>query len=198
MVGGKTYGIARKVNLVSVRVLGCDGTGTSAQLIAGLEWVATNAKKPAIANLSLSGAKDDALNAAANALSKAGVLPVVADGNSSVDACSTSPANAGRVVTVGATNRRDEETDFSNYGTCVSLCAPGAAVTSAKLGGGSATVSGSSYSAPHVVGTVALYLATHTDADPESLALWLATESTKDVLTVSKTSPDELLYTAGL
>ncbi|MFI9331030.1 S8 family peptidase [Kitasatospora sp. NPDC052868] len=198
-VGGKTYGIARKVNLVSVRVLGCDGTGTFEQLIAGIDWVTANAKKPAIANLSLGGDRNEALDKAATALSDSGVLPVVAGGNSSKDACFISPAAAPRVLTVGASNKWDEETSFSNFGPCLSLYAPGDGITSAKLGGGSATLDGSSFSAPHVTGTAALYLAAHPDATPSDINEWLDTEATKDVLTnITKSSPNALLYTAGL
>ncbi|MFF7590934.1 S8 family peptidase [Kitasatospora purpeofusca] len=198
-IGGKTYGIARKVNLVSVRVLSCTGGGSTEQLIAGIDWVTANAKKPAIANLSLGGDRDQALNKAATALSDSGVLPVVAGGNSAKDACFISPASAERVFTVGASNKWDEETSFSNYGTCVDLYAPGEGITSAKLGGGSATLDGSSFSAPHVTGTAALYLAANPDATPADINEWLETESTKDVLTnISKASPNMLLYTAGL
>ncbi|MEV4615500.1 S8 family serine peptidase [Kitasatospora sp. NPDC049258] len=100
-VGGKTYGIARKVNLVSVRVLGCDGKGTVEQLIAGRDWVAANAKKPAVASLSLGGDKDDALDKAATALSDAGILPVIAAGNGAKSACGVSPASADRLQQLG-------------------------------------------------------------------------------------------------
>ncbi|MFD4908884.1 S8 family peptidase [Kitasatospora purpeofusca] len=198
IVGGKTYGVARKVDLVGVRVVGCDGQGTNEQLIAGLDWVAANAKKPAVANISVGGDANETINKAADALSAAGILPVVSGGNGARNACLSSPASASRVTTVGATNKYDEETDFSNYGTCVSLYAPGQDITSAKLGGGSESKSGTAMAAPHVTGTVALYLAGHTDATPQDLALWLSTETTKDALTVSKASPNEMLYTAGL
>ncbi|MFE2876667.1 S8 family serine peptidase [Streptomyces roseus] len=198
-VGGKTYGVARKVNLVSVRVLGCDGYGEYSGIIAGLDWVAKNAKQPAVLNGSLGGDKSIALNDAANALSDAGVLPVVAAGNSSKDACLVSPASATRVFTVGATNRYDEETSFSNYGSCLSAYAPGEDILSAKLGGGSVALNGTSMAAPHVAGVVALYKAAHPTALPGEIAEFLNAESTKDVVqNISKGSPNELLFTAGL
>ncbi|WP_405015721.1 S8 family peptidase [Kitasatospora sp. NBC_00070] len=198
-IGGKTYGVARKVNLVGVRVLSCDGTGTTERLIAGLDWVAANAKKPAVANISLGGDESEAVNKAATALSDTGVLPVLAAGNDSKDACYVSPASAERVLTVAASSKFDEETSFSNYGTCVDLYAPGADIVSAKLGGGSIAQSGTSMAAPHVVGVVALYLAAHPDATPEGIAEWIGDNTTKDVLTkVSKSTPNALLYTNGL
>ncbi|MFD9406396.1 S8 family serine peptidase [Streptomyces sp. NPDC059989] len=198
-VGGKTYGIARKAKLVSVRVLGCDGRGEFSGIIAGLDWVAKNAKQPAVLNASLGGDKSDAVNNAANAVADAGVLPVIAAGNSAVDACGISPASATRAVSVAASTRWDEETDFSNYGTCVSLYAPGQQIDSAKLGGGAVALDGTSMAAPHVAGVAALYKAEHPNAAPGEVAAFLDDESTKDVLTsVSKGTPNQLLSTGGL
>ncbi|KOU23831.1 peptidase S8 [Streptomyces sp. WM6372] len=198
-VAGKTYGVARKANLVSVRVLGCDGKGTWSGIIAGMDWVAKNAKQPAVLNGSLGGDKSTAVNDAATALSDAGVLPVIAAGNSAKDACFISPASAQRVVTVGASNKWDEETSFSNFGPCLTLYAPGEGIVSAKLGGGSEAQDGTSMAAPHVAGVAALYKQQHPTADPAELAEFLESESTKDVLgNLTKSSPNALLFTAGL
>ncbi|MFI5982270.1 S8 family peptidase [Streptomyces sp. NPDC051555] len=198
-VGGKTYGVARKVNLISVRVLNCEGGGEISQIIAGLDWVARNAKQPAVLNGSLGGDRSDAVNNAANALSEAGVLPVIAAGNSSKDACFVSPASASKVLTVAASNQWDEETDFSNFGSCVSVYAPGQAIVSAKLGGGSIALNGTSMAAPHVAGVAALFKAAHPKAEPSEIAEFVDSESTKDVLkSVAKTSPNALLFTGGL
>lgn len=198
-VAGATYGVARKANLVSVRVLGCDGRGSWSGIIAGLDWVAKNAKQPAVLNGSLGGDRSDAMNNAATALSDAGVLPVIAAGNSAVDACNISPASASRVVTVAASNQWDEETSFSNFGPCVSLYAPGQAIVSARLGGGSVALDGTSMAAPHVAGVAALYKQAHPTAGPAEIAEFLDEESTKDVLSsVSKGTPNQVLFTGGL
>ncbi|MBT2471560.1 S8 family peptidase [Streptomyces sp. ISL-66] len=198
-VGGKTYGVARKVSLVSVRVLDCDGSGQWSGIIAGLDWVAKNAKQPAVLNGSLGGDRSDAVNNAANALSEAGVLPVIAAGNSSKDACTVSPASASGVLTVAASNSYDEETSFSNYGQCVSVYAPGQAIVSAKLSGGSVALNGTSMAAPHVAGVAALYKAAHPTAAPSEITEFIDAESTKDVLgSISKSSPNRLLFTGGL
>ncbi|MFB7053882.1 S8 family peptidase [Streptomyces vinaceus] len=198
-VAGKTYGVAPKANLVSVRVLGCDGKGTWSGIIAGLDWVAKNAKQPAVLNASLGGDLSQAVNDAADAVSTAGVLPVVAAGNSAKDACGVSPASAGLVLTVSASNRWDEETSFSNYGRCVTLYAPGEAIVSAKLGGGSVALDGTSMAAPHVAGVAALYKQAHPTATPSEINEYLESESTKDILKkLSPSAPNKLLYTAGL
>ncbi|MFJ3724250.1 S8 family serine peptidase [Streptomyces sp. NPDC090045] len=198
-VAGKTYGVASKANLVSVRVLGCDGTGTYSGMIAGFDWVAKNAKQPAVLNGSLGGDRSTTLNDAATALSDAGVLPVVAAGNSAKDACNVSPASADRVFTVAASNQYDEETDFSNWGTCVELYAPGEAIVSAKLGGGSIALNGTSMASPHAAGVAVLYKAAHPKAESGEIAEYLEGESTKDVLSkISKSSPNALLFTNGL
>ncbi|MET7618647.1 S8 family peptidase [Streptomyces sp. NPDC005408] len=198
-VGGKTYGVATGATLVSVRVLDCEGRGTWSGILAGFDWVAQNAEQPAVLNASLGGEKSVAVNNAATAVSDAGVLPVIAAGNDAVDACNISPASADRVVTVAASNRSDEETDFSNYGECVSLYAPGASIVSAKLGGGSIAFDGTSMASPHVAGAAALYKASNPTATPGEVADWLDAWSTKSVLTnVTEGSPNKLLYTDGL
>ncbi|WP_327232584.1 S8 family peptidase [Streptomyces sp. NBC_01317] len=198
-VGGRTYGVAPRTSLVSVRVLNCQGNGEDSAVIAGLDWVAKNAVQPAVLNASLGGDTSPALNAAATALSEAGVLPVLSAGNDAKNACGASPASADRVVTVAASNKRDEESAFSNWGPCVDLYAPGEDILSAKLGGGSLSLNGTSMAAPHAAGVAALYKQAHPEADPAELAGFLASESTKNVLTkLSKTSPNAILFTDGL
>ncbi len=198
-VGGETYGVARKVNLVSVRVLGCDGRGPWSGIIAGFDWVARNAHQPAVLNASLGGDRLDSVNAAATAVSDRGVLPVIAAGNDNKDACRVSPASAARVVTVGATDRFDQETDFSNWGECLDIYAPGKEIVSARLGGGSVALNGTSMAAPHVAGVAALYKAEHPNALPAEIHNFLSDKSTKDIIeNLSDNSPNQLLFTNGL
>ncbi|MFF7585911.1 S8 family peptidase [Kitasatospora purpeofusca] len=198
-VGGGSFGVARKVNLVSVRVLGCDSRGAWSGIIAGFDWVARNAKQPAVLNASLSGDRLESVNAAVTAVSDRGVLPVIEAGNSNIDACRVSPASAARVFTVGATNRFDEETGFSNWGDCLDLYAPGKDIVSAKLGGGSVALDGTSTAAPHAAGVAALYKAEHPNALPAEVADFLDDGSTKDIAqNLSGDSPNKLLFTNGL
>ncbi|MEC4576561.1 S8 family peptidase [Streptomyces virginiae] len=198
-VGGRTYGVARAARLVSVRVLGCDGRGEYSAVVAGLDWVAQNARQPAVLNVSLGGSRSDAVNRAATAVAESGTLPVIAAGNSAADACTVSPASADRVMTVAASNRADEQSGFSNRGECVEIHAPGEQIDSALLGGGSVALDGTSMAAPHVTGTAALYKAAHPAATPEEVAGWLVEKSTKDLLTGTGTgTPDRLLFTDGI
>ncbi|MFI7178440.1 S8 family peptidase [Streptomyces spororaveus] len=198
-VGGETFGVARKVSLVSVRVLGCDNRGAWSGIIAGFDWIARNAQQPAVLNASLGGDRLEAVNAAATAVSDRGVLPVIAAGNDNRDACRVSPASAARVVTVGATNRFDEETDFSNHGSCLDLYAPGKDIISARLGGGSVALDGTSMAAPHVTGVAALYKSEHPNALPAEVTDFLNEVSTKDIVqNLSNNGPNKLLFTDGL
>ncbi|CAL9280827.1 S8 family peptidase [Streptomyces sp. SudanB25_2051] len=198
-VGGSTFGVARQVRLVSLRVLGCDGRGAWSGIIGGFEWAAANAgSAPAVLNASLGGPRSEAVNAAASALYERGVLPVVAAGNSAVDACGVSPASAPGAFTVGASNHLDQEASFSNFGPCLSVYAPGTQIRSARLGGGSVALDGTSMASPHVAGVAALYKAQNPSATPGAIAGWLVDQSVKNTLTVSKTSPNRLLQTGGL
>ena len=159
-IGSTTYGVAKAVRLHSVRVLGCDGSGSWAQVIAGVDWVAANAIKPAVANMSLEGASYQALDDAVTRSIQAGVVYVVAAGNTGANACDYSPARALHALTVGATDSADRRADFSNIGTCVDLFAPGVAITSTWIGNSAATstLNGTSMASPHVAGIVANFL----------------------------------------
>ncbi|MEV0957649.1 S8 family peptidase [Streptomyces sp. NPDC049951] len=198
-VAGATYGVAPAASLVPVRVLDCEGSGTWAGIIAGLDWIAQNAERPAVVNASLGGPASSAVDDAFDALAAEGTLPVVAAGNEDQDACDVSPARADGVLAVGASDNQDRQATFSNWGTCVWLYAPGVDIVSAKLGGGSTTLSGTSMASPHVAGAAALYKEQHPDASPQDVADALATEATPDVLTgLGAGSPDRLLRTGGL
>ncbi|MFE6000580.1 S8 family peptidase [Streptomyces sp. NPDC056454] len=201
-VAGSTSGVAKDASLVGVRVLNCQGRGTWAGIIAGFDWVAKDAaagSTPAVLNASLGGARSRAVDAAVEAVADAGVLPVVAAGNEDQDACDVSPAAADGVVTVGASDRQDRETSFSNWGSCLSLYAPGADIVSAKLGGGTISLNGTSMASPHVAGVAALYKEENPSATPAAVTRWLTDTATPKVLSgLGQGSPNLLLYTGGL
>ncbi|MGP3637123.1 S8 family peptidase [Streptomyces sp. 24-1644] len=198
-VGGTTVGVAGSASLTTVRVLDCQGRGTWAGILAGLDWVARNAQQPAVVNASLGGPSSAAVDEAVGALWDRGILPVVAAGNDNEDACDVSPAGADRVVTVAASDASDRQTDFSNWGECVELHAPGAAIVSARPGGGHQPLDGTSMAAPHVAGVAVLHMEKSPDASPKEIADRLGDEATAGALSgLSPGSPDRLLYTAGL
>ncbi|WP_228992134.1 S8 family peptidase [Streptomyces sp. DH8] len=201
-VGGGTSGVAREASLVNVRVLDCGGRGTWAGILAGFDWVAEDAERtrtPAVLNASLGGARSTSVDAAVESVAAAGVLPVVAAGNDSRDACDVSPAAADGVVAVGASDRQDRETSFSNWGSCVALYAPGADIVSARLGGGAVSLNGTSMASPHVAGVAALYKQENPSAAPAAVARWLTDTATPSVLSgLGQGSPDRLLFTGGL
>jgi subtilisin family serine protease len=156
-VGGSVYGVAKRTSLVAVRVLNCSGSGTTSGVIAGINWVASHSIHPAVANMSLGGGFSAALNQAATNLVDSGVFLAVAAGNNNADACETSPASADRVFSTAASDKTDGRASFSNFGSCVTGYAPGVAIKSAWLRGGTNTISGTSMATPHVTGVAALY-----------------------------------------
>lgn len=171
-IGGATYGVAKNVKLVGVRVLDCEGSGSNSDVIAGIEWVTANHVKPAVANMSLGGGVSQALDDAMKASIQAGVTFVVAAGNENADACLGSPSRVGPAITVGATTNRDARASFSNYGTCVDVFAPGQDILSAWFTDNRATntISGTSMASPHVAGIAALYLSQHPTALPAEVS----------------------------
>jgi subtilisin family serine protease len=197
-VGGTTYGVAKGVTLIPVRVLGCTGSGTNSGVIAGVDWAANSSLRPAVANMSLGGGLSSALNqAVAGAVSK-GVTMVVAAGNEQTDACTKSPASEPSAITVGATDRTDARSSFSNYGTCVDIFAPGSSITSSSYTSSTSTAiySGTSMASPHVAGAAALVLGANPTATPAAVASFLTTNASTNRITSAGTgSPNRLLYT---
>jgi subtilisin family serine protease len=200
-IGGRTYGVAKDVKLVAVRVLDCRGTGSYSAIIAGIDWVTKNAVKPAVANMSLGGSVSAALNAAVTRSIAAGVTYAVAAGNDNTDACNQSPAAAPDAITVGATSNNDARASFSNYGRCVDVFAPGQQITSASYQSDTATavMSGTSMASPHVAGAAALVLGANPKLTPKQVRDALVNNATADkVISAGSGSPNKLLYTGFL
>ncbi len=170
-VGSNTYGVAKNVDLVAVRVLGCNGSGSNSGVIAGIDWVTANHVKPAVANMSLGGGASSATDSAVNRAVAAGITMVVAAGNDNSNACNFSPARAANAITVGSTTRTDARSSFSNFGTCLDIFGPGSSITSTWSTSNSATntISGTSMAAPHVAGVAALYLDDNGNASPSQV-----------------------------
>jgi subtilisin family serine protease len=198
-IGGQTWGLAKGAFLYGVKVLGCGGSGTFEGVIAGVDWVRNNYTKPAVANLSLGGGFSAAVNASVDALSNAGVFVAIAAGNSNANACNSSPASAPNPTTVAASTIADAKASFSNWGTCVDVWAPGQAITSAWLNGGTNTISGTSMAAPHVAGAGALYKANFGDASSATVDTWIKANATANVIAGNPAgTPNLLLFKSTL
>jgi subtilisin family serine protease len=203
-VGGSTYGVAKGVKLIAVRVLSCSGSGSNAGVIAGIDWVTADHQpgQPAVANMSLGGGASTALDAAVNRSIAAGVTYAIAAGNGNQagraqDACNYSPARVPGAITVGATDKTDTKTSWSNYGNCVDFFAPGLGITSAWYNSNTATntISGTSMATPHVAGVAALYLQSHSSETPTQVRNALYAATTKSIVKSAKTTNNNLLYT---
>jgi len=212
-VGGALYGVAKKVSIIAVKVLGCTGSGTNSGVISGVQYTATNRKgKPTVANMSLGGGYSQALNDAVKAAVNAGVVFAVAAGNENQDACNVSPASEASAITVGATDVEDKGSEtqidirasYSNFGKCVKVLAPGSLIKSAWYTSNTATntISGTSMASPHVAGVSALILGENPTATPAQVLSTLVSQSTGDEIDLACTStacratPNKLLYSA--
>ncbi|MDS7929129.1 S8 family peptidase [Acinetobacter sp. V102_4] len=195
-VGGSTYGVAKNVNLVPIRILGCDGSGASSNVIAGLDWILKNGKKPAVVNMSLGGDASTSLDSAVENLFDNGYVMVVAAGNSNTDACSASPARVSKALTVAATDNTDTRASYSNYGSCVDIFAPGSQINSSWIGSNTATkvLNGTSMATPHVAGVVAEMLQSTPTATPQTISTNLLNQASSNVVKNPSGSPNRLLY----
>jgi serine protease len=197
-IGGATWGIAKAVRLVPVRVFGCTGGSANSTIISGIDWVRTNAVKPAVANMSLGGGASSATDTATNNLINSGVTVVVAAGNDNANACNYSPARVANAITVGSTTSTDARSSFSNFGSCVNIFAPGSSIRSAWYTSNTATntISGTSMASPHVAGAAALYLAQYPSASPATVRSAIYNKASTNKLSgIGSGSPNRLLYT---
>jgi subtilisin family serine protease len=203
-VGGSQYGVAKEVRLVGVRVLNCQGSGTTAGVAAGIDWVTAQHQpgQAAVANMSLGGGVDQTLdNAVANSIAD-GVTYAIAAGNGDQlgnpqNACNFSPARVPTAITVGATQSNDARASFSNFGTCLDIFAPGVGITSSWFSSDTATntISGTSMATPHVTGAAALVLAANPGFSPQQVRDQLVANATDGKVTDPRAgSPNKLLF----
>jgi subtilisin family serine protease len=197
IIGGGAYGVAKQIKIVPVKVLGDNGAGTMADVIAGIDWVTAHAVKPAVANLSLGGGPNDALDAAVRGSIASGVSYTVAAGGSASDAGNFSPARVVEALTIGASDMQDCLSSSTNRGAVLDMFAPGVNIVGPWGTGDSAsmTLSGSSLSAPHVAGAAGIYLEDHPAASAAEVSDALVAASTKDRLcNVPAGTQNRLLY----
>ena len=203
-VGGATYGVAKSVQLVAVRVLDCNGSGSTSGVIAGVDWVTGNhqAGQPAVANMSLGGGANSALDTAVRNSITDGVAYAIAAGNGNIfgfaaNACNYSPARVTQAMTVSATDNADKKASWANFGNCVDWFAPGVNITSDWNTSNTATntISGTSMATPHTAGVAALYLQSNPSASPQTVRDALYNLTTKGIVTSANTANNHLLFT---
>ncbi|KAI0900140.1 oryzin precursor [Annulohypoxylon nitens] len=199
--GSLTYGVAKKTQLIAVKVLGADGSGAISQVIAGLQWAVDDAKSKdrigkAVGNISLGALKllSSSVNTAAAEAVKEGFFLAVAAGNGNVDASLYSPASEPTVCTVGASNITDERATFSNYGDLIDVFAPGVDILSTWNNGSTAIISGTSMATPHITGLGAYLLSLEGARDPQALCDRIQVLATQDVVTDSQSTHNILAY----
>ncbi|MFD9895613.1 S8 family peptidase [Amycolatopsis sp. NPDC059027] len=198
-IGGHHFGVAKEASIESVRTLGCDGTGTSEQILSALDWVNLNAKRPALLNLSFAGPGGTVIDIQLYKMTQLGLAYTTAAGNAGADACGTTPARQTTGITVGATDAADRRVPSSNFGGCVDLYAPGKDIRTAdnRSDTGCTTVSGTSIASAEAAGVAAMYLSAHPDAKPDALDAALKAAASKDKVADPGTgSHNLLLHTA--
>ena len=185
IIGGKTFGVAKRATLHAVRVINCDGIGTHTQMIAGIEWIISNATRPAVVNVSLDSSAFAPVDTAVQNAIASGITFVISAGNYGEDACNFSPARVPQAITVGNVDPNNDKRNTdgpvpSNYGSCIKIFAPGVAILSTGNSGptGTSDYTGTSQAAPHVAGVAALFLQYHPSASPA--AVWDAIKSAAD------------------
>jgi len=193
-VAGQTYGVAKEANLIAVKVMSDQGTGSTSNIVSGINWVAGQVKangRPAVANLSIGGGYSQANNDAVAGLVGAGVTTAVAAGNDNSDACNYSPASEPLAITVAATDKYNARAYYSNYGSCCDIFGPGSNITSAWIGSPTATntISGTSMASPHVCGVAAKYVSVNPAATPATItSQLLAAASVNEISDVQGTA----------
>jgi subtilisin family serine protease len=193
-------GVAPGAPLTGVKVLGCNGSGSWSGVIKGIDWVTANAVEPAVANMSLGGGANLAVDDAVRRSAASGVFYALAAGNEGANACNSSPARAGTaagIVTTAATDSSEREASWSNFGSCVDIWSPGVSILSTRRGGGTTTMSGTSMASPHSAGGGALYLSGHTTANPAAVEDALRSSATPTGSSSKDGRPITRLYVGG-
>jgi subtilisin family serine protease len=202
IAGSTTYGVAKQARLHAVKVLDCRGSGKLSNLIEGVDWVTSHARKPAVAVLSwrYAQAPSSTLSAAVSRLANSGVFVSTSAGNTGDDSCDLAPRDSPAALVVANSTIDDQRASTSSTGPCVSLYAPGQGIIAPVPGGGTSSYSGTSMSAPFAAGVAALYKQRFGDTASATLKQWIIRQATPNVIRggAVEGTADRLLFTAGL
>jgi subtilisin family serine protease len=200
IAASRLHGVAPQAQVRSVKVLDCNGVGTLSSLLSGIDWVARNAQRPAVAVMSWSYGPSDALAAAVRSLVDGGVFVAASAGNTGADDCAALPRAVPGVTVVASSARDDRRVTASSTGRCVDVYAPGASIMSTAAKGGVQSWSGTSMAAPHVAGVAALYKQVHGDAPSAVVEKWIVDHATPGVVQGGDVggTPNRLLYAGDL
>ncbi|MDT7686964.1 MAG: hypothetical protein QOG57_7274, partial [Pseudonocardiales bacterium] len=202
IAGSTTYGVAKQARLHAVKVLDCRGGGKLSNLIEGVDWVTSHARKPAVAVLSwrYAQAPSSTLSAAVSRLANSGVFVSTSAGNTGDDSCDLAPRDSPAALVVANSTIDDQRASTSSTGPCVSLYAPGQGIIAPVPGGGTSSYSGTSMSAPFAAGVAALYKQRFGDTASATLKQWIIRQATPNVIRggAVEGTADRLLFTAGL
>ena len=200
IAASRDHGVAPDAQVRSVKVLDCNGVATLSSLLAGIDWVARNAQRPAVAVMSWSFGASDTLAAAVRGLVDGGVFVAASAGNSGAEDCGALPRAVPGVLVVAGSTRDDRRATTSSTGPCVDVYAPGTSIVSTTPGGGTGSWSGTSMAAPHAAGVAALYKQVYGDAPSADVERWIIDRATPDVVRGGDVdgTPDRLLYAGDL
>jgi subtilisin family serine protease len=200
IAASRMHGVAPQAQVRSVKVLDCNGVGRLSSLLSGIDWVTRNAQRPAVAVMSWSFGRSDALAAAVQTLVAGGVFVASSAGNTGADDCAALPRSVPGVTVVGSSTRDDKRAPTSSTGSCVDVYAPGVSIMSTTVKGGIESWSGTSMAAPHVAGVAALYKQVYGDAPSPVVEKWIVDHATPGVVAGGGTggTPNRLLYAGDL
>jgi len=200
IAASRLHGVAPQAQVRSVKVLDCHGVGRLSSLLAGIDWVTRNAQRPAVAVMSWSFGRSEALAAAVQTLVDSGVFVAASAGNTGADDCAALPRSVPGVTVVASSTRDDKRAPTSSTGSCVDVYAPGVSIMSTTVKGGTESWSGTSMAAPHVAGVAALYKQMYGDAPSAVVERWIVEHATPGVVAGGGAggTPDRLLYAGDL
>jgi subtilisin family serine protease len=197
IAASRDFGVAREAQVRAVKVLDCTGAGTLSSLLAGIDYVATNAQAPAVAVMSWSYGPSEVLLSAVAGLVGQGVFVASSAGNSGADDCTVAPRAFPGVLVVANSTKDDQRATSSSIGACVDLYAPGTSIRSTVPGGGTASYSGTSMAAPHAAGVAALYKQVNGDVTSTVIERWILDHATPGVIRGETDGTPNLLLNTG-